>query len=316
MRINYLILAHKNVNQLKRLIQHLSKDNPADTSIYIHLDKKWRISQDDIKSIETTGNNITIIPDRISCKLDDWSLIEAELRLVETAYQCNPKDAYYVMMSGQDYPIKSNEEFVDYCARNYPKPLIDVTPWSPDNWVHLKFMNSSLYHTLFQIKAKNRMIDLALRGFRRGIDYLIPNRFKMKNRLGRIGVTPFGGSAWWTLPVGAIKEILEEYHHNKILIEIYKKTLTPEETFFQTMIMRTSLSRLVDVNPPEQITQNCPTFAYFNPDGKKFTGHPYVIDCEAWKIIRDYNYYFARKFDETIDSAVFEEIDNNIYGQA
>lgn len=314
LKINYLILAHKNLSQLKRLIWRLSTDNPADFSIYVHLDKKWEITPEEIKSIEAVDSRVTVIPMRISCKLDDWSLIEAELNLAEFAYKKGPQDAYYVMMSGQDYPIKSNAMFADYCKNQYPKPLIDVTPWSPDNWVHLKFMNSPLYHTLYQIKVQNKTFDFALRAFRRGIDNLIPKKYKMKRRLEKMGVASFGGSQWWVLPDSAIKEILELYHSNEMLMKTYNKTLTPEETFFQTMVMRTSVAKCVDVNLPEQITQNCPTFAYFNPDGKKFTGHPYIIDSNVWPLIKNSEYYFARKFDTELSPSVFDEIDEDIYG--
>lgn len=315
MKINYLILAHKNLSQLRRLIKRLSINNPSDFSIFVHLDKKWNIDPAEIKSIENISDRVTVIPTRISCKLDDWSLIEAELHLAKFAYQKDQGDGYFVMMSGQDYPIKSNIQFVNYCIGNYPKPLIDVTPWSPDNWIHLKFMNSPLYHSLFQIKVNNKMLNIALRASRRVIDNLIPKNFKMKTRFDKIGVQLYGGSQWWVLPIGAIKEIIDIYHNNNILIDLYKKTLTPEETFFQTMIMRTTFARLTDVNNPEQISQNCPTFTYFNPEGVKFTGHPYIIDLNAWESIRDSNFYFARKFDESIDSTVFDEIDKYLNAQ-
>lgn len=318
MKINYLILAHKNLGQLKRLIRRLSNENPAEFSIFVHLDKKWDLTESDIKSISFISPNVTILTERISCKLDDWSLIEAECRLMEAAYKKDSGEAYYVMLSGQDYPIRSNRDFVEYCIHNYPKPLIDVTPWDPNNWVHLKFMNSPLYRVLFNIKFNNKIFDLSFRALRRGVDSLIPKRFKMKRQFDKIGVLPYGGSQWWVLPNQVIKEILEEYHCNDKLVKIYKKTLTPDETFFQTMTMRTSLSSLVDVNPPEQVEQDCPTFAYFNPQGKNFTGHPYIINCDAWQTIKKTKpakFYFARKFDTSIDSEVLNLIDKEVHAQ-
>lgn len=315
MRINYLILAHKNLNQLKRLVLRLSKDNHADFSIFIHLDKKWDIPDEDIKSLETIDYRVKVIPERISCRLDDWSLIEAELSLAQNALKNNPEDAYFVLLSGQDYPIKSHSDFLEYCKTNYPQPLIDVTPWSPYNWVHLKFKNSPIYKKLAHFNIKNRGINFIFRVFRRGLDTLIPHNFKMKHRLDKLGVDLYGGSQWWVLPTKALNEIIQEYNHNKNLINEYKKTLTPDETFFQTMTMRSSLSHMVHVNPPEQVSQSCPTFAYFNPSGKKFTGHPHIIDKGAWNQIKNYDNYFARKFDENVDAEVFDVIDKEVFGQ-
>lgn len=317
MRINYLVLAHKNLRQLKRLITRLSEDNPADFRIYIHLDKKWNLNQEEINSLLTLNEKITIIPSRISCKLDDWSLIEAELKLLEAASEKNTEDTYFVMMSGQDYPIKTHKEFLEYCKENYPTPLIDITPWAKNNWVNLKFMNSPLYKLLSKYAPKNKTANFCFRVFRRGLDTLIPYNFKMKHRMEKLGVKLYGGSQWWVLPIQVINEILQEVKTNNELIKNYKITLTPDETFFQTMTMRTTLASRVRLNAPDQVWQDCPTFAYFNPEGTKFTGHPYTIDQKAWEkeVGKKKNYFFARKFDESIDSGVFETIDKEIFGK-
>lgn len=312
MKINYLILAHKNLDQLKRLITRLSIDNPSDFSIYIHIDKKWELSRTDIDSITNIHKNISVIPSRISCKLDEWSLIDATLKLIKFSLIKDSSDAYNVLMSGQDYPIKSNSKFVEFCEDNYPKPLIDVTPWAQDNWINFKFRHSIIYKSLSQIQFNNRGLNFALRIVKGGIDCLIPKQYTMRFKLGNIGLKLYGGSAWWVLPTQVLKEIIKECEVNSRLIQLYQKTLTPEETFFQTMTMRTSLASLVEVNPPEQISQNCPTFAYFNPRGKKFTGHPYIITSEIWPEIQSYNNFFARKFDMSIDSKIFDTIDNHI----
>lgn len=62
------------------------------------------------------------------------------------------------------------------------------------------------------------------------------------------------------------------------------------------------------------VAQNCKTYANFLPDGKVFTGHQYTITMDDTKYLTELakSKFFARKFDETLDSEIFDWIDENL----
>ena len=88
----------------------------------------------------------------------------------------------------------------------------------------------------------------------------------------------------------------------------------PEENYYQTLLMNSSFKEEIDVNPPEMVAQNCKTYAHFLPEGRPFTGHPYIFTVKDTKCLMEQanNRFFARKFDETVDSDILNWIDENL----
>lgn len=311
MKIACLILAHKNSQQLKRLCDVLSRNG---FFVFIHLDLKWKLTEEDRSIFASLKEKCHIIDTKISTFLDHRSLVDASLALVREARdKVNP--TYYILMSAQDYPIKPLRELKELLNTNYPKPYIDCTPYDNSNWVYHKFKWSILSYYVENIKhhCKSFFIRRVINRFFRDVEMaFLPTSLTTYNRLKKHGVQLYGGSAWWCLPDKAIDDIMLDISSNKQLFELYQKTYTPEETFFQTYIMRSSVANLVDINPPEARTQNCLTYANFETPTKKFCGHPYIITADDWKWLKNRSEYFARKFDVSVDSVILDMIDSEI----
>ena len=77
-----LILAHKNIEQLKRLCRRI---NNTYIHIIIHLDKKMSVSKDDVNDLMAVSSQLHVCSERYSCTLDDWSLVEATLTMIRDA---------------------------------------------------------------------------------------------------------------------------------------------------------------------------------------------------------------------------------------
>lgn len=308
MKIACLILAHKNVQQLKRLCDVLSRNG---LFVFIHIDKKWKLTEEDISIITNLDRKCHVIDTRISTFLDHRSLVDATLALVREAHdKIHP--AYYILMSAQDYPIKPINDLKELLTKNYPKPYIDCTPYDESNWLYYKFRWSILSYYIENIKHHCKYIFIRRvisRIFRDMENYLIPASLKTSNWLIKHGVQLYGGSAWWCLPDKAIDDILYDIETNTKLFEFYQKTYTPEETFFQTFVMRSSVANMVDLNAKETRSQNCLTYANFETPTKKFVGHPHIISDEDWVWIRQKPEYIARKFDTRLYPVVFDLID-------
>ena len=302
-----LILAHKNIEQVKRLCRRIKNTH---IHIIIHLDKKMSVGKDDRNDLMAISSQLYVCSERYSCTLDDWSLIEATLTMIRNAQKQIQNIRYYALLSGQDYPIKPISEFVNFLHNNYPQPYIDCTPYNISNWIYPKFNHTILMKYAKRIKQTKHI---------KGIVYIIsliekilPHCLFTDYKLQKYGIPIYGGSAWWVLPDIIINEIMKIVDKDKEFIDCYKRSITPEETFFQTLAKNSSLSAMISLNEMNQIEQNCLTFSSFFIGKKEFMGHPHIIKAENFDILIRKNIFFARKFDMNIDSSVLELIDKHI----
>ncbi len=315
MRHAILIIAHKNLDQLIRLLSVLRDE---DFDIYLHLDKKWKLSDENIRILKNLSEHITVLERRISGYLDTWSLCEITLELAREALKNYRNYSYFLLMSGQDYPIKPISYIKAKLKEFYPKPLIDITPMTKDNWIYSGF-RWIRFHPYYRLVEKitdkqitRKMMLLPIYGIQFLVTIILGSPYR---RLKRENCQLFGGSAWWILPVEIINMCLEEYEKNTPIIRAFKMKNTPEETFFQTMTMRSNLKEQADVNEPYEILQNCMTYAYFFDDEHKPTGHPYILTENNFEMLQSRKEFFARKFDMSIDANILDMLDQNILSE-
>ena len=303
-----LILVHKNIYQVLRLCNSLRHES---VKIFVHLDKKMKVSDEERRMLQESSENLYVIPERMSCFLDEWSLVKATMALITNAREIlRDNVGYYILMSGQDYLIKPVAELVEFLQINYPRPFIDCTPRSTSNWVYEKFA-----HTKLRIFARKLRRIIGVRGFlfiSLYLEKIVPKKSVIYNKLRRFRIPLYGGSAWWALPDKAIDEITGFYLNKKEFIDEYKWSDTPEETFFQTIIMQTSIADYVIINDPDERAQNCLTYANFETPTKEFVGHPHVIRAEDYSWLVEKEQYIARKFDLDIDSSIFDKLDQYV----
>lgn len=308
MKLACLILAHKNIEQLMHLCSVLLNNN---IYIFVHIDKKWNISEDEIKALAYMSQNIYVSDKRYSTYIDHKSLVEATLHLCKLAKD-SISPSYYILLSGQDYMIKSVVSFKKKLFDEYPRPFIDCTPYDVSNWMYYKYKNSELYNC-FLHKLRTSNVQLLNKIERRLHKWRFGNHnISLFKKLRKFRVDLYGGSAWWILPDIAVDEIFEDINSNPQIVKLLNSSFTPEESFFQTMIMRTSLKSSVEINDVLERRQNCLTYANFETPSKPFKGHPYIITSDDWIWLKDRPEYFARKFDFEVDKKIFDIIDSFI----
>lgn len=311
-----MIMCHKNPAQVIRLASRFMTNT---TNVVIHCDKN--MSEKDYASIVqfVTSNpeKVFLTDDRIHCELDRRSLVDATMRMIARAKSvekvCGKKYNYYMLLSGQDYPIKSVDWIESELKREYPTPYIDCTPCDKNNWVYPKF----------QISKYGLQLSRYTRTLKKGI---VRDLFRIIRKIylaviRKCGLTEYkwfcrkrievyGGSAWWILPDLAIDYIYDIYQSNSpVVSKILDGTYTPEETFFQILTMLSPVSARVHLNPCDQVSQSCKTFAYFSDVGKPFKGHPYTITSNMVDRLVKSDFWIARKFDINEDAGVFDLMD-------
>lgn len=119
----YMIIAHNEFDLLEILVRLL--DDPRN-DIYVHIDAK--VKNFDFKSFQalTQYSRLRFTPRRISATWGDFSLVNTELLLLQTAVAGeDPAQpyAYYHLISGVDLPIKSNDDIHAFLRKMLGKSL-------------------------------------------------------------------------------------------------------------------------------------------------------------------------------------------------
>lgn len=113
---NYMIQAHHNPMLLRRLISRL---DDGFSKFFIHIDLK-----SDIQPFREmiNGDHIYFIEKRVDCIWADYSQVVATCNLMEAIINSNNRGVI-IFLSGQDYPVKSND-FINYFLSNNKNDFI------------------------------------------------------------------------------------------------------------------------------------------------------------------------------------------------
>lgn len=125
MRIAYLILAHKNPEQVKRLVRLLDSD------VYIHIDRK-----SDMDKFHISDPKVKYINKRVNITWGGFSMIKATLKLINVARNNNNYD-YYILLSGDDYPLRSLDELESFLIEHRQYSFIEYDKFD-EKWQHSK----------------------------------------------------------------------------------------------------------------------------------------------------------------------------------
>lgn len=119
MKHAYLILAHNEFGLLQLLLDCL---DDARNDIYVHIDRKVQRLPD----LHTEKAGLHILENRTDIRWADYSMVEAEFALFETAQKNGPY-AYYHLLSGVDLPLKSQDYIHRFCEEHQGKEFIGYT---------------------------------------------------------------------------------------------------------------------------------------------------------------------------------------------
>ena len=126
MKIAILIQCHKNPKQINLLLERL---NHPDIDCYLHIDKKADFTDKIIHR-----ENVFVLPDeqRVSVEWAQISQVTATLNLLNTAVAgIRGGYDYYWLISGQDWPLRSVEEIVEFFMQHNGENFIQY--WSSKN---------------------------------------------------------------------------------------------------------------------------------------------------------------------------------------
>lgn len=294
MKIAFLVVAHKNPEQINLFLKQLLMYEGS--HIFINIDKKSKIRESEI----VKSSRIYINNPRINVNWGEISQIDVTISLLELALSKKIDFNYYSFHSGQDLAIKPITNFVDFLKRNNGMSLLH-TGHGDYKEGKLPFPNSTKGgFERFQLKwPKNSKKT---------------KRDKFKLYLFKLVVVPlfhwglikgkeipaldyYKGSNWFTFHKEAVTYILSHIKENKEYHLLFKDSFCCDEIFFHTILFNSPLK--------DSIIRN--DFRY--TDWTSGPEYPRVLRSSDFDKIIESDTFFARKFDIKID----EEIINNIY---
>lgn len=312
-RIAILIIAHNRPKQLLRLVKSLDMGK---FDFFIHIDGKTEISQfSDLIKLD----NVIFLKKRVRTFLDDFSLVEATMNLLEEALSRNY--IYYCLLTGQDYPIKSSQYIYNKLISSYPMNWIDAYPISAKPWFAEKYgkyrYNQKLRRLTKSMGKRQQLFGKPLRALFRIVERVetlckgSPNAILMNK-----GYALSTGSHFWMITDKAATYIYGVYKGGE-LNEIFRYLEVPEECFCQTVLLHNlSFSRnipdcLQTSRDDDLYGIDLPHLRYIKwyEHGKHSTGHPFIIKDEDFSLLRKADALFARKFDIDVDSNILDLID-------
>lgn len=281
----YLILAHKNFNQLRTLVELL--DDPRN-DIYIHVDAKARDFNADMFKDVCRHSTVRILPQRLNVNWGGVSIMRAEIALLKYAAGFGHYD-YYHLLSGMDLPIKTQEEIHRFFDENQGYEFLNL-------W---EFKKSTLsrfrYFTIFpegEGRFRTRIINHIFKGLQMLVGFRINRDVDFRF-----------GSQWFSITDGLTRYVVE---NEPWLERVFRHTSTCDEIFMPTLVANSPFADKLYVKEPvkNQKEVNMSNLRFIDWTRGESIRHPWTFRADDFELLKRVPHMFARKFDETIDSEI------------
>lgn len=293
----YLIMAHNRFDQLGKLIKALDDKR---NDIFIHIDKKNKNLNSEIcrELKDIAINSHILIYNDIYVYWSDYSQVECELYLLQKATEVR-RYQYYHLISGQDFPIKSQKYIHSFFDKNNGKEFVDYQKIFFNNHKLLILDRVKYYHP-FRKYCRYFQHDILNKLFR-GFDKIavISQKIAKIDRCKKNNLDICFGVNWFSITDSFARYILK----NKDFIEKnFKYTNCPDELFIQTLLKSSCFIRNLYHETIDDFYGNMRLVDFQR-------GNPYTYRCEDIEEIRNSKYLFLRKVDEKVDSELINLIE-------
>jgi len=333
MKFAYLINAHKNAKHVVRLIDRLNNDR---TDFVIHVSKTCEIGfWKEIKGLTKSYQNVYFCKREKSIHAG-FAIVQATINGMETLIKVGSKFDYFHLLSGQDYPIKKNEDIFDYFENNagneymyywkmFPsknEEYFNDHPWGSHRqsfrldrfnfpWLGKTFtipelqsrrlLDKSFYLTLkiflFELKKYRKLGTIKEEFWRLFFSRILPEK-----RNHDVDFTFYGGKTWFSFTRGLIEHIISERHNTPKWKVFFQYSLIPDEMYFHSIVMDSKFSKNVVNDYLREVEW---------AGGDDF--HPvFWFKKDLERLTKSKNFW-ARKFDDNVDNEIIDLIDEKLF---
>lgn len=284
-----LILGHKNVDQITDLCRNIC----GYFDVYLHMDKKTNVTDEQISSLKQLGVHYY---SRYDVKWGSYSIVRATLLLMRAALD-NPQNSYFHLISGQDWPMKDPQTIYDTFEKT-SKIYMDYfkaqeTVKSGENllwWVKFYFNYDVVNRRSLFGKIYHRFLILNGRLFR--INKL--KRYKIDSN------DIYAGEEWIDIPRDALKYAVDKFSHDRNLQAIFSSSFCSDEMWLQTVLCNSQFIDRIDKNIHRYISWEHRNGSY-----------PAILDASDYDKINHGDYWWGRKVEKPISDRLIKLISNS-----
>lgn len=209
-------------------------------------------------------------------------MVRGTFSCIKKAMQLNLSFDYAILLSGQDYPIKSNVHIQSFLSKNIGSEFIEYFAYDELNrWTNQDGPYNAVNRVqFFTFWLRGRHIQVKIK------------------RKPPLGLRLYGGSQWWCLSRACIKYLSTFVNENPSFMRYFKYTFIPDETVFQSIVL----------NSPFRNNIICDDLRYLdwhNPN----PNYPRTLDEGDFDKLVSSPKLFARKFDPDRSDALLEKLD-------
>ncbi len=266
MSIAYLVLVHRFPEQFKRLFR----------AIY-HPNNHYLISVDQKSGSEFFTDIEVFLKDFPNAYIIEsgkviwggYSMVQSELEGMKHLLALDLNWDFFINLSGQDFPLKTQAQIYDFLGRNRKRNFLKVANQATVRPDTMNRIENHFHETDTGVSSTHKRPFLK-------------------------GVTSYIGGQWMILTRDCCEFICNSGEARKFE-DFYRHTLIPDESFFQTVLMNTSFSG--------EIVDDDKRAIIWIPEGD-IKLRPKTFTKTDLKFLLKGDNLFARKFDEVVDEEI------------
>jgi hypothetical protein len=280
MKIAFLILAHKNPLQLKRLIRAL--DHEA-FDFYIHLDAKVNIQP--FREV-LQAPNIFFVCKRVNVQWAAYSLVQAQLNGIEEIVETG-RYRYLNVLSAQDFPLRSAEDIYRFFSEHDGTEFITTISYSPDNeWWQIALPRVQKFHFQnWRFKGKYRL-QFLFNALTR------PRRYPLDHEIA-------GNSQWFSITTDCARYLIDFLDNHPEVVRYFKYVWGADEFIFSTVVFNSPFRERAKDH-------------LFYIDWSERKSSPKLLGPEDFEKLKESGKLFARKFDLDISDEIIKKLEAHI----
>lgn len=219
-----LIMAHTCREQLEKLVRYF--DGTCD--IFIHIDKgASSFSKEDLSFLAALPG-VVYVSRKLHVRWGASSIVDCQLLLMKEALK-KSDFRYMHLISGQDYPLKPLNEFLDFFELEN-REFIGGAHLPHPGWDHNTFTRIQYYYFTDWYRIKNdKQVDTVWKIAR------WQEKLHIRRSLPTQVKHIYGGSAWFSLSRRCCQAVIDYTRKHPSLLRRFQFTFAPDEIYIQTV---------------------------------------------------------------------------------
>jgi hypothetical protein len=286
MKLAFLILAHKNPNQLTKLVDYLLLNECV---VLIHIDKKSIAEFEDFISKYKHTHNLKIYSE-YKVYWGSYNQIRATLFLLSQSVK-NFQFDYVSLVSAQDLPIKKLEAFKNYLKQSNDKDFVSYFKVSESNtWADNGGLDRMRLYWITNYNSNFKFIfskvNVIIHKLQHAFNWYRPLKLEL-----------YGGSNWFTISFKSAKAVDEYVANRSDVVNSFKNTKSADEIVLGSLMMEAGCGKNIENNYLRYVDWQT------GPESPRTFR---INDFDRLNALE--NVFLARKFDEKTDNLVIEKI--------